>query len=154
LDLHDAAKDGNFEQLERLIGIGCSVDELDHKRMTALAYASQSTKATTGVLRLLLDLGADPNLPVSEDRKYAVGLAASSGSIAKVQLLLDAGADIRYLSKEITRSLSIAFMGFMTAKIFPTCLSSFMSTEQIWMQSPTTANHRLAWLPALADLTL
>ena len=99
MDLHDAAKDGNCEQLERLIGIGCSVDELDHKRMTALAYASQSTKATTGVLRLLLDLGADPNLPVSEDRKYAVGLAASSGSIAKVQLLLDAGADIRYLSK-------------------------------------------------------
>lgn len=99
MDLHEAARQGNCELVKRLLDLGCPVDESDQNGMTPLAYASQSEKATTAVLKLLIDSGADPNLAVADAGKYAVGLAASTGSIAKVQLLLDAGADICYLSK-------------------------------------------------------
>lgn len=99
MDLHEAARNGDLAQLERLIADGCSIDEFDHNGMTPLAIASQSARATPQVLKLLIDSGANPNLPVAEEGKYSIGLAAASGSIEKVQLLLDAGADIRYLSQ-------------------------------------------------------
>ncbi|MFN7842137.1 MAG: ankyrin repeat domain-containing protein [Pirellula sp.] len=99
MDLHEAARQGNDELVNKLLGIGCPINEFDHNGMTPLAHASQSAKASTEALKLLIDSGADPNLAVSDGSNYSIGLAATAGSIAKVQMLLDAGADIRYSAK-------------------------------------------------------
>ncbi len=118
MDLHEAARQGNYESVKRLLDVGCPINEFDHNGMTPLALASQSVKATTAVLKLLIDSGADPNLEVADGSKYSIGMAASTGNIPKVQTLLDAVPIFDIPLKEDTRLSSIAFMRFTTVTIY------------------------------------
>ncbi len=79
LDIHEAARTGDYALLKRAIAYGCPVDQLDDHMMTPLALASQSPTASVEILRLLIDSGANPNLAITEQHKYAIGLAAARG---------------------------------------------------------------------------
>ena len=46
------------------------------------------------MLRLLIDAGADINVAVDRSKSFPVWLAAGSGSLSKVEHLLNAGANV------------------------------------------------------------
>jgi len=100
LTIHKSAKDGDCAGVLQAITDGIPVDQLDEKGFTALAYAASSRNAGSNLVALLIEKGADVNFAIAEDSKFLIGLAAASGSIPKVQMLMDAGANIQYESKE------------------------------------------------------
>src|SRR5262249_11913977 len=79
------------------LGNGVSVDARDDRDYTALACAVKSS-AGTETLRLLIDAGADVNAAVDHSKSYPVGMAACAGDLNKVRWLLDAGANINFVS--------------------------------------------------------
>jgi ankyrin repeat protein len=99
LQIHEAAKDGDYDRLQQLLDSGFPVDTFDERGMTPLAYACQSPRASLGILQLLVNSGANPNRADLRDSSYPIGLAAAAGSIPKVEFLLDADANVRYESK-------------------------------------------------------
>lgn len=99
MTIHEYAKKGDCLGVLKAISDGISVDQPDQRGYTALVHAASSHEAGTDIIRLLIDHGADVNLATVGNRKFPIGLAAASGSIPKVQMLLDAGADISYESE-------------------------------------------------------
>jgi ankyrin repeat protein len=98
LRIHDLASIGDREGVCNELGQGASVEARDNADYTPLAHAARSSAADVQMLRLLIAARADVNASVDEDKKYPVGLAACSASFEKVQVLLDAGADINFES--------------------------------------------------------
>ena len=81
--LHDAAKNGDLEQLKQLLDQGTDIEEQDRFVGTALHWAAITGNAE--VAQVLIAAGADVNSVARGDGTTALHVAA---------LLLDAGADI------------------------------------------------------------
>lgn len=87
---------GNRRASELLVAHGAAIDA-DVYRGTALAWAAARGHAASA--RRLLVLGADPNTPTTfggpghGDRATALHLAAQSGDIDTIDVLIQAGAD-------------------------------------------------------------
>jgi ankyrin repeat protein/beta-lactamase regulating signal transducer with metallopeptidase domain len=88
--LHEAAADGDIEQVKLLISKGADVNAKD-KSGTALHHACE--KGRTEVVRLLISYGANVNAS-SIDAIKPLHYAAISGDKQTVELLLSKGADI------------------------------------------------------------
>jgi ankyrin repeat protein len=89
--IHDAAKLGDAEQVERLITAGAGVDEKDIADKTALFWAAGAGQMD--VVQLLVAKGANVN---AKDfyGLTVVGAAALAGQEAIVELLIGKGADV------------------------------------------------------------
>ena len=98
MKIHTYAADGNYSRVRNELEKGIPVDVKDEQEFTPLAHAVSSPKADKKLLRLLLDAGADANAVIDHSKKDILSLAACSGDLAKVQLMLDAGANIRFKS--------------------------------------------------------
>jgi ankyrin repeat protein len=85
--LHQAAEDGDFDAVKRLLKYECTdVNETDLSpwRYTPLDYATQNGRIE--VMKLLLQAGADPN--------KGLICAAQSGQIEAIKLLISLGAKV------------------------------------------------------------
>lgn len=116
MTIHQYAADGNCQRVREELRNGVFVDARDIQDHTPLARAANSRRAQGDMLLLLIQSGADVNAIVdklkhsietlkslnqfdetkfhlTEWRRSPLEFAASSGSLEKVQILLDAGAD-------------------------------------------------------------
>jgi ankyrin repeat protein/beta-lactamase regulating signal transducer with metallopeptidase domain len=95
--LHQAAADGDIEQVKLLISKGANVNERDSWGKTPLHYACE--KGYTEVVELLISRGAAVNTVSSERRmspdwRKPLDYAAMGGHKQTVELLISKGADI------------------------------------------------------------
>ncbi|MEA5624633.1 ankyrin repeat domain-containing protein [Nostoc sp. UHCC 0251] len=99
--IHVYAQQGNIAGVASKIANGVDIDRLDeHSQQTPLMFAVSSANAGVDMVRFLLEHGADVNAVEQEYQKAVLGLAVQSGNLDKIQLILDAGADINYQSPD------------------------------------------------------
>lgn len=91
------AQQGNIAGVAREIASGVNIDSVDeYSKQTPLMFAVSSADAGVDMVQFLLEHGANVNA-VEEEYQYTVlALAVKSGNLDKIQLILDAGADINY----------------------------------------------------------
>lgn len=97
-DLHACASNGDLDGVRRELTQGVFVDDRDERNDTALAHAVSSPGEALGVIRLLIEAGADVHATVGAPERFLLDLAAATGDVDRVHALLDAGADIRRVS--------------------------------------------------------
>ncbi|MEZ5397081.1 MAG: ankyrin repeat domain-containing protein [Bryobacterales bacterium] len=86
-----AARDGDVDEIERLIADGAEPSERDRRGRTALAHAASAGEEKA--IAMLLDAGADPN--IADDAGHTpMAHAAISGHSAAVRALAEAGGSI------------------------------------------------------------
>lgn len=135
----DLPHDKGFEEacvfFDRLKESGADIDGADIDGFRALHHAAGYPKtfddptclsicgtqlprpyASPGLCAKLLSLGVDPNAPTNAWRKTPLMCAALSLSVESVQLLLDAGADIRALDANGNSVAHYAAWGFRMAE--------------------------------------
>ncbi|MFL5791892.1 MAG: ankyrin repeat domain-containing protein, partial [Actinomycetota bacterium] len=90
--LHLAAFFGQTDAVRLLLARGATVDRNGTGWMTGTPLHAGASGSHAGVVRVLLEAGADPN---NRQRHGYTPLhsAAANGDLASVELLLDAGAD-------------------------------------------------------------
>lgn len=88
--LHFAARAGQYEAIELLIDRGLMNDLPDSSGMTPLLRAAEAGHA--GCVQLLYKAGGDPARRLPSSGLDALGLAARSGSLATVEVLLEDAA--------------------------------------------------------------
>lgn len=98
MKIHAYASDGDCNGVQSELSKGIPIDVRDEQDYTPLAHAVSSINADEEVLRLLIESGADVNAAIDASKKFPVGLAACSGNLSKVQLLLDAGTNVNFVS--------------------------------------------------------
>lgn len=89
--LHDAAKKGDVNEINRLLDQGAAIAELDDAGEPALLTAALAGQVD--VVKLLLDRGADINHR-NKGGLTALHAAAYGGHVDVVRLLLDRGAAV------------------------------------------------------------
>ncbi len=89
LQLYEAAHKSDLEGVRRALAAGANVNALIDGVHCMLAYLDD-----VGIVRELLDAGADPNLSSPDFAPDALYWAANSGRTDVVKLLLEAGARI------------------------------------------------------------
>ncbi len=89
--LHDAAKNGDLEQLKQLLDQGTDIEEQDRIVGTALHWAALTDN--TEVAQALIAAGADVNSVARGDGMTALHVAAQRGSIEVAAALIEAGAE-------------------------------------------------------------
>ncbi len=89
-----------------LIRTGVSVDTADSRGATPLAYAVGGRDSAAALA--LLRHGANPNLPINPDKWTVLMLAAATGNVSMVDLLLKHGADSTKKSKSGITAEAIA----------------------------------------------
>ncbi|MBN3927991.1 ankyrin repeat domain-containing protein [Nostoc sp. NMS4] len=90
---------GNMAGVARKLANGVDIDCIEkHSRQTPLMCAVSSSTVGMDMIRFLLEHGANVNAVVEENT--VLGLAVQSGNLDKIQLILDAGADINYQSPD------------------------------------------------------
>lgn len=99
--IHVEAKKGNIAGVASELAQGVKIDRRDKQSSkTPLMIAVCSPQADIEMLRYLVEQGANVNAMVEEESQRTVlSLAVQSGSVEKVQFLLEAGADIHYQSE-------------------------------------------------------
>ena len=90
--LHWAINYDDLAMADLLIGAGANVSASNRTGVTPMRLASINGSAD--MLKRLLDAGADPNAPLSDQGDTALMMAARTGLTQPIQLLLDRGADI------------------------------------------------------------
>jgi ankyrin repeat protein len=114
--IHDAAKTGNSQEVERLIAAGIDPDERDIADKTALHWAAD--RGQVDVVKLLVAEGADVN--ARDFSGVAVlALATVGGHEAVVKLLISKGADVNYSSSDGSSSDGITPLDDATRKGYP-----------------------------------
>ena len=103
--LHVAASAGNEDEVRELLRAGSQVDETDDSGMTALMLASAACPPlvevdTTGVLRVLLEWGAQVDHRSYRQRATALMLAGERGCVQQLQQLLRANASTSLQDRE------------------------------------------------------
>ncbi|MBS3030685.1 MAG: ankyrin repeat domain-containing protein (plasmid) [Dolichospermum sp. DET50] len=99
MQIHIYAQQGNIAgvgyEIAKGVDIDC-IDENEYSQQTPLMYAVSSTNAGIDMIHFLLEHGANVNA-IAEQSDYTVlGLVVQSGNLEKIQLILDAGANIHY----------------------------------------------------------
>ena len=99
MQIHIYAQQGNIagvgHEIAKGVDIDC-IDENEYSQQTPLMYAVSSTNAGIDMIHFLLEHGANVNA-IAEQSDYTVlGLVVQSGNLEKIQLILDAGANIHY----------------------------------------------------------
>jgi len=107
---HAAAWRGDRPRLVELLNADAKVDaQAFPEGWTPLMYAAASRRADVGLLETLIAAGADPNAVSVALELTPLTLAAEAGSVAKMQCLIGAGADVRFRnSKGYTPIMSAA----------------------------------------------
>ena len=97
MPIHNDVKAGNLEAVRRQLDEGIAVDARDaNEGLTPLMVAVDSEQAGVEMVRLLIGRGADVNALEPESQESVLALAVREGALKKVEMLLDAGADIGY----------------------------------------------------------
>lgn len=103
--LHDAAREGDLNEISQLLSQGVDVNSRDESRETALIEAALSGQ--TRIAAVLIEASAD--IEARNDRGFtALHAAAYSGSVEIAALLLDHGAEVDALSKHKITPLHVA----------------------------------------------
>jgi ankyrin repeat protein len=98
--LQEAARDGNREEVDRLLDASADVNARGNKGCTALTTALIEER--WDVAELLLERGADPR--IADNQNNTPILHAASGASAElIRALLDAGADVSARGASIPR---------------------------------------------------
>eukprot|EP01156_Anaeramoeba_ignava_P006361 Anaeramoba_ignava/a348443_52.p2 GENE.a348443_52~~a348443_52.p2 ORF type:complete len:163 (+),score=78.34 a348443_52:16-504(+) len=79
MSLIEAVKDGNFEEVKKLINGGADVNEKDESEMTSLHHAATNPDLID-ILDFLLEKGADPNAN-DQDENTPLHKAAFKGNL-------------------------------------------------------------------------
>ncbi|EAX95924.1 hypothetical protein TVAG_360840 [Trichomonas vaginalis G3] len=87
---HEAAKNGNIEELARMIGLGVNVDSTVEDKSTALHFAAYENQIET--IRYLIDMNASVNAK-NERGLTPLHIAASEGNDLAVCVLIESGAN-------------------------------------------------------------
>jgi hypothetical protein len=88
-----AAREGDISKVQELLNKGHNVNEQQKRsQATPLVFAASAGK--TGIVKLLLDHGANPNL-CSWDNVCPIWWATKSGSYDTVRLLIKSGANVK-----------------------------------------------------------
>ena len=106
LPLHEAAGNGEEDSVRQLIASGHDVDQRDEERGDSSLHAAigEGNLSTT---RLLLDLGANPNLSDFTGRT-PLHTAALQGDSEIIQVLLDGGAEVDSQTDDWSTPLHLA----------------------------------------------
>lgn len=99
MQIHTYAKECDSIGLQSELREGVSVDSRDVYDFTPLAYVVSSPDPGETALQLLINAGADVNAAVDSGKYYPIGLAACSGNLNKVKLLLQSGANINFVAR-------------------------------------------------------
>jgi len=91
VSLLHAAKNNDFKEAQRLIDSGVNVNAIGKDGATPLIWM-QGMQNLAG-MKVLLELGADPNQYATRDVGYPLWLAAAGGNLDALRLLLDHGAN-------------------------------------------------------------
>ena len=97
--IHELAQLGDIDSVASELKDGIHVDARNEHDLTPLACASKGSDADVSMVRFLIEAEADVNASINEARTNVVGLAACSGNLRKVRLLVDAGANLHFASK-------------------------------------------------------
>ena len=89
--LLQAARDGDTEQLRRLLGAGASARAADASGRTALTWAAKNDHVAGA--RALIAAGADPD-PQDDQRNNALLVTGETGSVAMLREVLKAEPDL------------------------------------------------------------
>jgi ankyrin repeat protein len=123
-DPNPPSEDDRAEIVELLIKNGAKVDVEPYAGMTWM-HAGVPYRGAR-VIKALLKAGVQPDLPAGSKDRTPLHIAAMSGRVETVQLLLDAGADPKKLDRQGDGLLLIAAAGghaelvsFLIAKHFP-----------------------------------
>ncbi|MBE9002888.1 ankyrin repeat domain-containing protein [Nostoc sp. LEGE 12447] len=99
--IHIYAQQGDIAGVARKIANGVDIERVDkYSQQTPLMCAVSSPNAGIDMIRFLLEHGANVNAVQQESQNTVLGLAVQSGNLDKIQLILDAGADINYQSPD------------------------------------------------------
>ena len=90
--LHDAVKSNDLAKLQELIEAGEDLTAQDKFIGTALHFAG--LRGNVEAARLLVDAGADVNLPKWDSQQTALHMAAWRGRVDAVEFLIEVGADV------------------------------------------------------------
>lgn len=99
--LHPLVRAGDLAAVVRLCvesdDPAALVNEPDYRGVTPLACALRARRIRPGVVGVLLEMGAEPNVRLSEEEGEQTPLAISlyRGSLEAAELLLDYGADLK-----------------------------------------------------------
>ncbi|TWT91185.1 ankyrin repeat domain-containing protein [Neorhodopirellula pilleata] len=120
MNIHKFANLGDLKAIRDELAKGTSVDARDERGFTPLACAASSQTADESMLRLLIESGANVNAAVGESKEYPLGIAACSGSMRKVQLLAEAGANVRHTTESgYTVLINIMYKLFDDERLVP-----------------------------------
>jgi len=95
--LHLAAKNGNREEIEKLIKAGADINARDNHHDTALHYAAANGHIEA--IKKLIELGADIKAE-NEDAYTALHSAALYGNTKAIEKLVELGADVNTRTSE------------------------------------------------------
>ena len=96
-----------IEEIRSRIDQVSDIDEVDFKGWSGLHWAL--VRELPDVIKLMLDSGADPNLPTGAGH-LPLNIAIRSGQIDATQMLLEAGADVDREDSEGNTPHSLAAM--------------------------------------------
>jgi len=96
------------EIIRMLVAAGVPLDARDENRDTALHEAAAGDWSNPTAVRVLLELGAQPDL-INDEGDTPLHLAAAQGSLASVTALLAAGADPLHRDRQGETSITLAF---------------------------------------------
>lgn len=99
MTIHEFAQLGDIDSVASELKDGMHVDARDDHDRTPLACASESPHGDVSVVLFLIESGADVNASINGAETNVLGLAACSGSLDKVQLLIESGANIHFASE-------------------------------------------------------
>src|ERR1700738_2968507 len=92
-DLRQAVRSGDIASTQAILATGFNPNTRDNLGATALHDAVWTGQLE--LVRLLLEHGADPNIPHAEGLSTPLHYAAIKGNAAIAAMLLDHGADIK-----------------------------------------------------------
>ncbi len=155
MEIHSYASHGDRNGVRGELSKGVPVDVRDEQDYTPLAYAVSGAEPDEDMLQLLIASGADVNATVDHANSSPLGLAAGSGNSEIVQVLLDAGANIKFESpKGYTVLINIMYSLHDDEKLVP--MAEFlvrngaeMDCETEYGESPLNVASRLGEFDAV-----
>ena len=99
IDIFQAAKDGNIDELKVAIANAVNINKKDMKGKTALWYAVVANNAK--IVKYLLENGANANVKVPPSNGTPLQFASIKGFTEIAKLLLDAGSEVNVFDKSV-----------------------------------------------------